>query len=95
MQEIDKKYPSPETRAQNVWERIRVGSPTEEPTNWDLLCFAVHILGLFAAEHPWLEIPARHLNKMIYTAHYKFADEYFGGSQESSPGHASGGIKGG
>ena len=68
MEKVDKKIPSPSVRAEKIYEIIKEHNP--EVTNWDILCFAIQSIGLFGAEHPWLEIPAKHLNRMLYIAHY-------------------------
>jgi hypothetical protein len=68
---VDAKYDSPEVRAQKVFDLLRENGFT----NWDGLCFAVEFMGALSPTYPWLTEPAREASRLVYTAHYYFADE--------------------
>ena len=77
---VDAKYPSPEQRAKEVWDRIW-DRTHKMPGQWDLVCFCTHTLGLLSQEWPWLTSTAQALNKLVYIAHYTNADRLFGDKQ--------------
>lgn len=60
---------SPEDRAKHVFNLIKEKAP--ELTNWDLICFSANYLGMISGAFPWLEVPAKHICKLVYTAHYQ------------------------
>ncbi|MHC4316843.1 MAG: hypothetical protein ACYSW3_30755 [Planctomycetota bacterium] len=62
--------PSPSRRAEIVWGMLQESAKTTYLSNWDVVCFAVEILGKFSAEFPWLKEAAMQVNKLVYKAHY-------------------------
>ncbi len=68
---VDAKYDSPQQRAQKIFNLLR----EKDHTNWDALCFAVEFLGFLSPYYPWLTDVARESTRLVYTAHYYFADE--------------------
>lgn len=68
---VDAKFDSPEKRAQRVFDLLR----KHDISNWDALCFAVEFMGFLSPHYPWLTDAARETTRLVYTAHYYFADE--------------------
>lgn len=68
IREVDAQYPSPDERAQVVWELLKTAAPNL--TAWDVICFAANYLGWQSAAMPWLNLPAKHICRLVYTAHY-------------------------
>lgn len=66
--EVDGQYPSPEDRANVVWEIIRRHAP--DLTTWDIVCFSAQFLGWQSENLPWIGPAAKHLLRLIFTAHY-------------------------
>lgn len=71
--QIDATVVSPQERAQQVYKILQENAPNL--SSYDLLCFAVEICALSVQAYPWLEQPARELNKLVYTAHYFAGDK--------------------
>ena len=71
--EIDRLIPSPEQRAQEVYNAIKQTLP--DKTNWDVICFCINYLGLSAQAYDWMESAVRHLSRQIYNAHYFKTEE--------------------
>ena len=68
---VDAQTPSPSDRAKRVLEILRADPNVD---TWDVLCFCAEYLGMMSSAWPWLELPAKNLTHLIYTAHY----EHFG-----------------
>lgn len=70
---VDSLTPSPEQRALRVH---RVINPyIEDFSNWDMICYCLHFLNSQAVGYEWLLTPIKIVNRMIYNAHYYFADD--------------------
>lgn len=65
---VDASNPSPDERARVVWELLQKAAPNL--TSWDLVCFAANYLGWQAEGLAWLALPAKHICRLVYTAHY-------------------------
>lgn len=65
---MDESIPSPENRAELVWEILQKNAPGL--TTWDLVCFAANYLGWQSAQLPWLQKPVKEVCGLVYTAHY-------------------------
>jgi hypothetical protein len=74
MEEIDKKYMSPEERAREIYNILRKAAPNL--TNWDLLCFCAEYTAFMAVANEWLKPYAGPLARTIYTAHYLAGEEF-------------------
>lgn len=70
--ESDEITPTPEERAQIVWEFLREYS---QFSTWDLVCFCVEYLGLISAEYPWLKESAKKQNVLVYKYHMMHKEE--------------------
>jgi hypothetical protein len=63
---VDAAQQSPQQRAEAVYAYLQGANFT----NWDIVCFCGEYLALMIAALPYLEEPARDINRRIYTAHY-------------------------
>lgn len=69
LEHIDILVPSPAVRAKRVWHVIN--ARTEESlTDWDLICFAIEILGLYTPNFPWMQQAVMKVSQLVYKAHY-------------------------
>lgn len=70
---VDELTLSPEQRAMKVHKAI--APHVKEFTNWDMLCYCLHFLNAQATLYEWLLPVMKPVNRMIYNAHYYFADD--------------------
>lgn len=75
----DKLTPTPEQRAQWIWNRLHGQMSQITPKPWDLICFSVETLALLAAEYTFLQPVIKKLVSIVYTAHY-YTDEVYSSS---------------
>ncbi len=86
---VDQIIDSPSARAKKIHDILKnsVGI-----TEWDVICFSAEFLGVMHHAYPWLELPAKHILKLIYTAHYYESSDVarlspdFGMSKDSDEG---------
>jgi len=72
---VDIKYPSPQDRANAIWGIIRSDKLLANMTDWDLLCFCVEYIAMQSQQFLFFQEPAKHLNNLLYTAHYYVHDD--------------------
>lgn len=73
VEELDRLTPSPEDRAQVVYNTIKTHLP--EATNWDVICFCINYLALSSLSYEWLKDATMHLARQVYNAHYFKTEE--------------------
>ena len=62
----DNSLTSPTGRAKRVGAVLR----QHKFTTWDMLCFSVEFIASLAGMVEWLQLPAKHLIRMLYLMHY-------------------------
>lgn len=70
---VDSLTPAPDARAARVHKAI--APHIKDFSNWDMLCYCLHFMNSQAVLYEWLMTPIKVVNRMIYNAHYYFADD--------------------
>jgi len=90
---VDIKYPSPQDRANAIWGIIRSDKLLANMTDWDLLCFCVEYIAMQSQQFLFFQEPAKHLNNLLYTAHYYVHDnDAYKSTSITYPGSSGNGI---
>jgi hypothetical protein len=70
LSEVDGAIDSPSVRFQRIMDTLKKGG-LRDPLDWDVICFCTEYLGMMAATRfTWLTPAVKHLNWLVYNAHY-------------------------
>jgi hypothetical protein len=68
MAKVDSEVASPSQRAVVIHTLIKSQLP--HVTVWDIVCFCAEYLGTIVEIEPWIKPVVKHINKLVYIAHY-------------------------
>ena len=71
LNKVDSKILSPSQRADKIFSFIKTNMP-EQPSVWDVVCFASEYVGSQVSMLPFLEVAAKELLMLVYAFHYEY-----------------------